>query len=168
MVTKEKNSNKLSYLESIELTSKRYNNTWDYLHDLISYESLLLEIGNKELNLNCETLSAFKKAVNKIAYELKISTKEQFPDLSKFNDILKDLHHEIQSLKRGQRGEECTTTVLKRLHVPHTVIHNCNLKFLSLQAEYDKIVVTTKGIFVIEVKNNKQDMIITEDGFYQP
>lgn len=77
-----------------------------------------------------------------------------------------ELASKIASTAAGAYGERKAGNALKRLYSDHYIRHNVYLKNDAGAAEYDYIVITGKGIFIVEVKHSNWDIIIEENGDY--
>lgn len=79
---------------------------------------------------------------------------------------LEQLRYSIGSLIRGRSGERRTQQALRLLSLDQNVemLFNITLQEDEMTAEYDAIVITPYGIFVIETKNFRGASHITESG----
>lgn len=79
---------------------------------------------------------------------------------------MQDLGFQIGSLKKGAKGERRTREGLRNLEFSPDVkiLYNVTLDDGTDRTEYDAIVLTPYGIFVIEAKNFSGDARITEKG----
>lgn len=76
----------------------------------------------------------------------------------------------MKTIISGLKGEKTTIRLLSELNNDTycRILSNVSLKDGFFNSEADNIVVTKRGIFLIETKTRKQNMIITEDGFFIP
>lgn len=88
------------------------------------------------------------------------------PDFLSLCSGTKQLGFQIASLKRGAAGERRTRDGLRNLEfIPGVkILYNVTLDNGSERTEYDAIVLTPFGIFVIETKNFHGNARITEKG----
>lgn len=77
-----------------------------------------------------------------------------------------DLASKIASTAAGAYGEKKAGEALKRLYSDHYMLHNVYLKNEAGAAEYDYIIITSKGIFIVEVKYSNWEIVIEENGDY--
>lgn len=81
-------------------------------------------------------------------------------------DRLEDYHFNLRNQKKGTKGERFAAGKLKRLSVKNFRLENVQLNYDNNDTEIDQIVITEKGIFLIEVKYCDQDMCITKEGHF--
>lgn len=74
----------------------------------------------------------------------------------------------IKYIKSGIKGEKTTEFILSSLknETYCKILLNVSLGSGLFNSEADNIVITKRGIFIIETKMRKQNMIITEDGYF--
>ena len=79
---------------------------------------------------------------------------------------LNELGYTIGSYIKGLNGERVARKSLKLLSLDKSVkiLYNVQLEDEDAEAEYDAIVITPYGLFVIEVKNWGPSVVITQDG----
>lgn len=84
----------------------------------------------------------------------------------RFIENMKTLSYTIGSLIKGMKGERCAKRALKLLSYDKNVriLYNIQLEDNEVQAEYDAIVITPYGMFVIEVKNWRTPVLIASNG----
>ena len=101
--------------------------------------------------------------LERIAHENGIDEDETFQRLK---DEMKNLGFLIGSLKKGAKGEKRTRDGLRNLEFSPGVkiLYNITLDDGTDRTEYDAIVLTPYGIFVVETKNFNGDARITEKG----
>lgn len=97
---------------------------------------------------------------------------EETETYARFQNGMKTLSYTIGSLKKGKSGERAAKRALKILNYERgtRILYNVQLEDSEAKAEYDAIVVTPYGMFVIEVKNwgaavtiNPKGKLIRED-----
>jgi len=66
----------------------------------------------------------------------------------------------------GTSGEKQALRSLETVSAEHILLHNIELQKEENRGELDAIVITAKGIFHIEVKNSRHDMVIDSRGNY--
>ena len=84
----------------------------------------------------------------------------------RLEDGLRELGYTIGSYIKGMKGEKVARNALKILQYDKGVyiLYNIALSDADSQAEYDAIVVTTYGLFVVEVKNWSGNLTIDDKG----
>lgn len=84
----------------------------------------------------------------------------------RFEANMSELGFTIGSFIKGMNGERIAKRALKLISFDKDVriLYNIALEDEDAQAEYDAIVITPYGLFVIEVKNWGAEMIIDENG----
>lgn len=87
----------------------------------------------------------------------------------RFEKNMSDLGYTIGSFIKGMKGEKIAKRVLKLISYDKDVkiLYNIALEDEDAQAEYDAIVITPYGLFVVEVKNWGAEMHIDENGILQ-
>lgn len=85
----------------------------------------------------------------------------------RFKQNMQELGYIIGSYINGLRGEQSVRRALKLLSFDRGVkiLYNVRLEDDDSEAEYDAIVITPYGLFVLEVKNWGASVTITQDGF---
>lgn len=87
-------------------------------------------------------------------------------ELRAFKYGCKDVCSLISGEIAGARGEEKALRSLGTLGTRHRILKNVELEDGEIKSEIDMVVVTTKGIFLVEVKNTKLNVFIDENGIY--
>lgn len=84
----------------------------------------------------------------------------------RFEKNMNDLGYTIGSFIKGMKGERIARRALKLISFDKDVkiLYNIALEDEDVQAEYDAIVITPYGLFVVEVKNWGAEMHIDENG----
>ena len=84
----------------------------------------------------------------------------------RFENNMNDLGYTIGSFIKGMKGERIARRALKLISFDKDVkiLYNIALEDEDVQAEYDAIVITPYGLFVVEVKNWGAEMHIDENG----
>ena len=84
----------------------------------------------------------------------------------RFESNMSDLGYTIGSFIKGMNGERIAKRALKLISFDKNVkiLYNIALEDEDVQAEYDAIVITPYGIFVVEVKNWGAEIHIDESG----
>ncbi len=101
--------------------------------------------------------------LERLAHENGVDEDETFQRL---REGMKNLGFLIGSLKKGAKGEKRTRDGLRNLEFSPGVkiLYNITLDDGTDRTEYDAIVLTPYGIFVVEAKNFNGDARITEKG----
>lgn len=113
-----------------------------YLYDVINY--LENQIDKTKLNSNQKIIDMMDSLINFQNYSRKILS--------------------------GLKGEKITNRLLSELRNETycRILSNVSLHDGYFNSEADNIVITKRGIFLIETKTRKHNMIITENGFFIP
>ncbi len=84
----------------------------------------------------------------------------------RFEENMRDLSYTIGSFIKGMKGERIARKALKLITYDNNVkiLYNIALEDNDDKAEYDAIVITPYGLFVVEVKNWGTEMHIDESG----
>ena len=85
-------------------------------------------------------------------------------ELAKFQQDARELSSLIKSSISGLWGETQVLSSLKALPFAKRIVSNVELGTDELHSEIDAILITQKGIFIIEAKNKKRDVLISENG----
>ncbi|HEY5562487.1 MAG TPA: nuclease-related domain-containing protein [Clostridiaceae bacterium] len=86
--------------------------------------------------------------------------------LQKFKDGCKYLGGMIGREIAGTTGEKFAFRSLETLNTDHIMLQNVELKNGENRAELDAVVITSKAIFLVEIKNSTYDMVIDAKGNY--
>lgn len=76
----------------------------------------------------------------------------------------KQIEQDIKYISYGIKGEGQIAFELKNSHMPMYVLHDLYLKFEDLSAQIDYLIITRKGVFVIECKNLFGDITVNNNG----
>lgn len=84
----------------------------------------------------------------------------------RFETNMRELSYTIGTYIKGMCGERMARKSLKLLSLDKNtrILYNVQLEDEDVQAEYDAIVITPYGLFVVEVKNWDGDITITPSG----
>ena len=74
------------------------------------------------------------------------------------------IEQDIKYISYGIKGEEQIAFELKNSHMPMYVLHDLYLEYEDLSAQIDYLIITRKGIFVIECKNLWGDITVNNNG----
>lgn len=88
-------------------------------------------------------------------------------EFSRLKTNFEDMGFFIGSLIKGFRGEEACRKALRLISIDENVrvMYNVQLQFGDMKAEYDAIVITPYGMFVVEAKNWKAtNVTLTSQG----
>ncbi len=66
----------------------------------------------------------------------------------------------------GYKGEEMTFNKLNELRIENRVLRNVELSDGNSKTELDAVVLTNKGVWIVEIKNTKKNIFIDEHGQY--
>lgn len=87
-------------------------------------------------------------------------------EVSTFRRDCFSLHNMIKAEISGRKGEMKAFRILSNLKCRNIILKNVELSNGSKRTEIDAVVVTSKAIFIIEVKNTGKDIFISEEGVY--
>lgn len=89
--------------------------------------------------------------------------------VNRLSSNIQQLGITIASLKKGKTGERLIQQALQLLELDGNVriLNNITLRDSTDQAEYDNIILAPYGIFVLEVKNYKEPLHLTETGYLE-
>ncbi len=87
-------------------------------------------------------------------------------ELDAFEKQAKTFINLVKGEVSGIRGERCVQQRLETLKGYRSTLRNVELCSGDARTELDFIVITRKGICILEVKNTKQNIFIGEDGSY--
>lgn len=76
------------------------------------------------------------------------------------------LGNEIRALISGNKGEAKAFYALLGIHNPKIILQNVELEENGIHTELDAVVITPKVAAIIEVKNTRGNVLISEDGVY--
>lgn len=115
-----------------------------------------------DINRDRDVIFAIESAVTDNGLE----DTEEFQRLKK---NITELGYTIGSFIKGMNGEKIAKRALKLISFDKDVrvLFNIALEHEDIRAEYDAIVITPYGIFVVEVKNWAASMVINERGVIQ-
>lgn len=91
---------------------------------------------------------------------------ENAQELEAFKKASFDVCNLIKAEVSGIKGEQKAFKKLESVKTNKVVLKNVELEDDENKTELDAIVLTSKGAFIIEVKNTKKDIFISEDGIY--
>lgn len=87
-------------------------------------------------------------------------------ELEAFEEKCKFICNLIKAEISGRSGEEKAFRALDLIYGKKRIIKNCEMAEGNERTELDAVVVTPKGIFIIEVKNTSKDITIDANGNY--
>lgn len=87
-------------------------------------------------------------------------------ELARFKEDCKILDNRIKAEMSGDKGENLTYQSLEKIKSESMILRNVELEIDGVRTEIDFIVFTKKAIFIIEVKNSKRDIFISDEGDY--
>lgn len=103
-------------------------------------------------------LKEFKECTDVLAYlyNLREDNNDKNTDL---------INRDIKNIRYGLEGERATAFEIKNSFLPLLALHDIRLEYKSsLVAQFDFVVLTIKGIIIIEVKNLYGDIELTDEG----
>ena len=87
-------------------------------------------------------------------------------DLDNFIKDSKEFTNQIRGEISGACGENKAFNSLRYLRTPNIILRNVELGDEGKRSELDLVVITSKGLFIIEVKNSHKDIFIDQFGDY--
>ena len=87
-------------------------------------------------------------------------------ELAKFEAGCKEICNSIKAEISGNWGEDKAFQGLETMRCPRRVIRNIELTADDVRTELDGVVITSKAIYIVEVKNTKKNIFIDEEGNY--
>lgn len=106
--------------------------------------------------------------IQHLNYQIEKTNLQNNEVVSYMMQILQNFLNYIKYIKSGLKGEKTTECILSNLsnETYCRILSNVSLGENFFNSEADNIVITKRGIFIIETKMRKQNMIITEDGYF--
>ena len=148
----------------IKAFSKESYHKSEILPELLSYqqEVAVIAMGEEHKDTHfSELIKYFENENEQLGGALKSS-------LEKFRKDSLMIDNLIKSEISGYNGETKAFQSLGKLKCNHRIIKNMELCNDTLRTEIDAVVITEKGIFIIEVKNTQKNVFIDETGdFYR-
>ncbi len=86
--------------------------------------------------------------------------------LKEFETSNKDLHNFIKGLESGEKGEKKALRYLDSIKTEHIILSNIELSDENTRSEIDFVVITPHELTIVEVKNTKRNIYISESGAY--
>ncbi len=163
MCTERKNQILLS-LEKKMPSSYTYRNNFELEAALNKVVEGMCEIIFEKTHSDCRSIKDLKDIIWQITYESKDVDKRL---LNLLEDDMNDLETYLKIIKSGNLGEERAYKELVHLSEDDhtTIIQNITLeKEQEERAEYDDLVISPNGVFIIEVKNIKCPATIDRHG----
>lgn len=74
------------------------------------------------------------------------------------------LSRKIYGLKKGQEGEVLAKRAMFGIDAPNQILTNMEFSMDGLPFETDAIVINSKGICIVEVKNIHRDLVVNDIG----
>ena len=87
-------------------------------------------------------------------------------ELKGFKEGCKILCNLIKAECSGNRGEYKAFCALEKVRSDHSILKNIELTDKDYRTEIDAVVITSKGAFIVEVKNTHKDIFIDDRGNY--
>lgn len=87
-------------------------------------------------------------------------------ELRRFQRGSRAVSNLMKSEISGNRGERMVFRIIDGLMSWNRAVKNVELDDGGLRTELDEVVITTKCVFIVEVKNTRRDIFISEDGGY--
>lgn len=147
---------------SIKIGEKLTN--YEMVKKLTDYENCL----NKALILTVKPeehlyTRDFVKNIESYAKNYKL---QKLAEYKRLMDNFSTLSYEIGSLRKGMKGEQKVQKALRLLQFEQNinVLFNVTLADDENETEYDAIILTKCGIFIVEVKNFRGNLNISERG----
>lgn len=87
-------------------------------------------------------------------------------ELQFFHEGCNVITNAIKAEISGNRGEQKTMKTLEHLHGKNLILRNTELRSGDRHTEIDAIVITSRAVFIVEVKNTGKNIFIDEEGNY--
>lgn len=88
--------------------------------------------------------------------------------LEKFKADSSAIENLIKAEISGAKGESKVFDTLEQLECNNSIIRNLELNNDTYKSEIDDVVITSKGVFIVEVKNTQKNIFIDKNGdFYR-
>lgn len=88
-------------------------------------------------------------------------------ELYEFEKLCAQFGNRVSAEMSGLEGERLVYKSLQTIKRPCKLLRNVELRFEDHITEIDIVAITNSGIFLVEVKNSKRDIIISENGNYK-
>lgn len=86
--------------------------------------------------------------------------------LRNFEVSNKDFHNFIKGLESGEKGEKKAFRYLDSIKTEHIILSNIELSDENTRSEIDFVVITPHELTIVEVKNTKRNVFISQNGSY--
>lgn len=142
------------------MTAENYNHEELLEGDKVFERALLKEVFQDEYS---DSLRAY----DLVSHVKSRATQHGLSDNQVLCALIYDLEHlsrEIGSLVNGARGEQLAHWALQRLPIHNEKLCNIQLCHEGEEAEYDDIVITPHGVFIVEAKFYSSAVVIDSDG----
>ena len=156
-------SSEMAYLEQWAPKAEELFTNEEQEQKLVGFQSAICQVILSSGITERITPKDIVTFLERLAYENGVEEDETFQRL---RNEMKNLGFLIGSLKKGAKGEKRTRDGLRNLEFSPGVkiLYNITLDDGTDRTEYDAIVLTPYGIFVVEAKNFNGDARITEKG----
>lgn len=111
----------------------------------------------------CLKLKDVKSHFENKANELKIYNNAIYLECI---NMINNFCYNVSSMILGETAERTVFDIMRSCQGYKRIITNLSLVNNGQETEYDELIISTGGLFIVEVKGSKHDKYITEDGFY--
>ena len=142
-----------------------YSNNIELQEKLESVIKGILAVVYEKNHSECKNIADIRKELARMNKECpKIGTLSEFEFLY---DDLENLSTWLLKVAKGNNGETRAYTETRHLTADGTtkILRNIELRDEYEGAEYDQIVIRPNGVFVLEVKNSSNNVIIDKSGY---
>lgn len=148
-------------MESTGIMTRTHMTSKERLDGLCAYQALALqEIFNDQHATNLR----FKDGIQHINHLAKEKGLTNSPVIKQAIADMKMLSKEIAIAISGQSGEQTVSRSISYTNRHIIAIPNVTLCDDEHKSELDQVIVTSNGILILEVKNHKTDIMISETG----
>lgn len=159
------NNRQIEIKKSITAFSKDAYYNDELLDELFLFQRQVVNVTFEETHAEKMNLKMYdvQKHLHEKNQELSEVIKDKLPQFDEYCEVFNAM---IGRKIAGQKGETQLFRTLQTLENDAVFLRNVELKSGDSKAELDAVVITSKAIFLIEVKNPSHDMIIDSRGNY--
>ncbi len=136
----------------------------EYLNELLRFQNQIINVTFPQ-NPSTDSMN-ISSVVNYLAEKNESLGNPADEELHAFRKDCWNLTNCIDAQLSGQKGEEIVYSALKHLHCEHAIIRNLEMTDGEHTTEIDALVITEKGITIVEVKNTHRNIFIDSEGNY--
>lgn len=160
-----KNKRQTEIINSITAFSKDTYYNDEFLDELFDFQRQVINVTFEETHAEKMKLKMYD--VQKYLHEKNQELNNVAGSMmTEFDEYCETFNSMIGRKIAGQKGETQLFRTLEILKTENHVLKNIELKCGDNKAELDAVVITSKAVFLVEVKNPTHDMIIDSRGNY--